>query len=214
MSDKFKDVRDAGLDEAADPFDLFEIWFEEARRSEPNDPNAMAVATVDSAGLPNVRMVLLKGLEAKSAAGRAFVFYTNFEGAKGRELQAAPKAALLFHWKSLERQIRIRGAVGEVTGAEADAYFASRPRLSQIGAWASQQSRPLEGGRAALEHAVARYSDKFNTSLIPRPPYWSGFRVTPVEIEFWISQPFRLHDRLLFARPDQKGGWTKTRLFP
>lgn len=213
MSDRYDKVRDAGLDDAQDPFDLFEIWFSEARGAELNDPNAMAVATVDAAGLPNVRMVLLKDLDAAGTKNRGFVFYTNFDGAKGRELLAAPKAALLFHWKSIERQIRIRGAVSVVTSAEADAYFASRPRLSQIGAWASQQSRPLEA-RAVLEDAVARYSEKFETAAIPRPPYWSGFRVTPVEIEFWLSQPFRLHDRAVFRRSSPDAAWTKTRLFP
>ncbi len=213
MSDKNDKVRNAGLDGAHDPFDLFEIWFAEARGSELNDPNAMAVATVDAAGLPNLRIVLLKDVDAVSTKNRGFVFYTNFEGAKGRELLAAPKAALLFHWKSLERQIRIRGAVSVVTSAEADAYFASRPRLSQVGAWASQQSRPL-AARTVLEDAVARYSAKFENAAIPRPPYWSGFRVTPVEIEFWLSQPFRLHDRALFRRASPDAAWTKTRLFP
>lgn len=213
MSETFDNETGAQLDEAHDPFDLFEIWFGAARASEPNDPNAMAVATVDREGLPNVRMVLLKDLDAVGIENRGFVFYTNFEGAKGRELLAEPKAALLFHWKSLERQIRIRGAVSVVTRAEADAYFASRPRLSQAGAWASQQSRPLTG-RAVLQDAVAHYSDKFATVAIPRPPYWSGFRVTPVEIEFWLSQPFRLHDRAVFRRPNPDSAWTKTRLFP
>lgn len=213
MSETFDNETDAQLDGANDPFDLFETWFGAARGSEPNDPNAMAVATVDREGLPNVRMVLLKDLDAVGTKNRGFVFYTNFEGAKGRELLAAPKAALLFHWKSLERQIRIRGAVNVVTTAEADAYFASRPRLSQVGAWASQQSRPL-AGRAILEDAVAHYSDKFGTAAIPRPPYWSGFRLTPVEIEFWASQPFRLHDRAVFRRPSPDAAWMKTRLFP
>ena len=213
MSDTFDIDTVAQLDRAHDPFELFEIWYDAARVSEPNDPNAMAVATVDNAGFPNIRMVLLKDLDATGTKNRGFVFYTNFEGAKGRELLAAPKAALLFHWKSLERQIRIRGAVSLVTSAEADAYFASRPRLSQVGAWASQQSRPLEA-RAVLEDAIARYSEKFGTGSIPRPPYWSGFRVTPFEIEFWLSRPFRLHDRAVFRLASDDAAWTKTRLFP
>jgi pyridoxamine 5'-phosphate oxidase len=202
---------DFGL--AEDPFTLFVAWFAEAEAHEPNDPNAMSIATVDPSGLPNVRMVLLKGLDpAERGADRGFVFYTNFEGAKGRELLATPKAALGFHWKSLRRQVRIRGAVTVVSDAEADAYFASRPRGSRIGAWASQQSRPLES-RFALEKAVASYTAKYPLGEIPRPPYWSGFRVTPLEIEFWADRPFRLHERIAFRRP-QPGPWTKSRLYP
>lgn len=196
-----------------DPFALFNEWLAEAEKSEINDPNAMAVASVDAGGLPNVRMVLLKGLDPDGEPNRGFVFYTNFEGQKGRELLAHPKAALLFHWKSLERQVRVRGAVSVVSDAEADAYYASRPRLSRIGAWASRQSRPLEG-RFALEAEVARYTAKYAIGEIPRPPHWSGFRVTPVEIEFWISRPFRLHDRLVFRRDGAAAPWHKTRLFP
>jgi pyridoxamine 5'-phosphate oxidase len=190
----------------SDPIALFSDWLEEARTNEINDPTGMALATVDPAGLPDVRMVLLKGHDAQG-----FVFYTNFESAKGRELIATPKAALLFHWKSLRRQVRVRGPVGEVTPEEADAYFASRPRDSRIGAWASDQSRPLEG-RFALERRVAEYALKFGVGEVPRPPHWSGFRVTPTEIEFWKDGAFRLHDRILYRRLGE--GWQTTRLYP
>ncbi|HJZ31164.1 MAG TPA: pyridoxamine 5'-phosphate oxidase [Hyphomicrobiaceae bacterium] len=195
-----------------DPFALFETWFAEAAAHEPSDPNAMTLATVDSAGLPNSRVVLLKGLDAADHAARGFVFYTNFESVKGRELIACKAAALNFHWKSLRRQVRIRGTVGVVTDAEADAYFASRPRGSRIGAWASQQSRPLES-RFALEKAVAAVTARYLVGEIPRPPYWSGFRVTPVEIEFWHERPFRLHERVAFRR-EAEGGWRKALLYP
>ena len=191
----------------ADPISLFAAWLGEAEASEPNDPNAMALATVDGDGMPDVRMVLLKEHDAKG-----FVFFTNFESAKGRELAANPKAALCFHWKSLSRQVRVRGPVTEVTAEEADAYFASRPRLSRIGAWASQQSRPLES-RFALEKAVATFTAKYAIGEVPRPPYWSGFRLAPVEIEFWQSGAFRLHDRVRFTR-GADGAWEKTRLYP
>ncbi|MGB4865627.1 MAG: pyridoxamine 5'-phosphate oxidase [Hyphomicrobium sp.] len=203
----------ADFTSAEDPFGLFETWYSEAQASEINDPNAMVVATVDGEGLPNVRMVLLKGLDEAGVAGRGFVFYTNFEGAKGQEILANPKVALLFHWKSLRRQIRIRGTVTVVSDTEADAYYASRPRLSRIGAWASQQSRPLEG-KFALEAQVAKYTAKFGLGDIPRPPYWSGFRVTPVEIEFWREAAFRLHDRVVFRRGAEAAPWNTTRLFP
>jgi pyridoxamine 5'-phosphate oxidase len=191
---------------AAEPFALFEEWFAEAKAREINDPNAMALATVDGDGLPNVRMVLLKGTDADG-----FVFYTNEESAKGRELAASGKAALLFHWKSLRRQVRIRGTVTEVSDAEADAYFASRPRDSRLGAWASQQSRPLES-RFALEKAIAFHAAKYAIGDIPRPPYWKGFRVTPQTFEFWADRPFRLHDRIAFTR--EADGWRKERLYP
>ncbi|MFN3853021.1 MAG: pyridoxamine 5'-phosphate oxidase [Phreatobacter sp.] len=195
--------------ESTEPFALFETWLAEASASELNDPTAMALATVDPEGLPNVRMVLLKGLDA-----RGFVFYTNTESAKGRELIGQGKAAGLFHWKSLRRQVRLRGPVEMVTPAEADAYFASRPRGSRIGAWASQQSRPLES-RFALEKAVAYYTAKYPVGDVPRPPHWTGFRILPVAMEFWKDGAFRLHDRVQFLRDDPEGPWTgRQRLYP
>ncbi len=193
--------------ESEEPFRLFGEWLADATAHEPNDPNAVALATVDEDGLPNARMVLLKGFDA---AG--FVFYTNFESAKGREILGSRKAAMCFHWKSLRRQVRLRGPVEIVDDDEADAYFASRPRGSRIGAWASKQSRPLEG-RFALERAVAEYTARHAIGEIPRPPYWSGFRIVPRTIEFWHDRPFRLHDRVVFSRRDD-GGWDRTRLFP
>jgi pyridoxamine 5'-phosphate oxidase len=194
--------------EADEPLRLFAAWMEEAKRKEPADPNAMALATVDPDGLPNVRMVLLKGLD-----DRGFVFYTNTESQKGLELAGQRKAALLFHWKSLTRQIRIRGPVETVTPEEADAYFATRPRLAQLGAWASQQSRPLES-RLAFEKAVAVQTAKYALGAVPRPPHWSGFRVVPVRMEFWHDRPFRLHDRVEFRREGSDGAWRKARLYP
>ena len=193
---------------AADPFALFAEWLKAAEAAEPNDPNAMSLATVDADGMPNVRMVLLKGLD-----GRGFVFYTNVESPKGRELTAVPKAAAVFHWKSLRRQVRLRGAVECVTDAEADAYFATRPKGSQIGAWASKQSRPMEG-RFALEKSVALYTAKYAITSVPRPSYWSGYRIVPLSMEFWHDRPFRLHDRIEFRRIDENAPWVKTRLYP
>lgn len=192
--------------EESEPFTLFAQWLADATESEPNDPNALALATVDDEGLPNVRMVLLKGFDQDG-----FVFYTNYESQKGRELLGARKAAMCFHWKSLRRQVRIRGDIETVTDAEADEYYASRARGSRIGAWASKQSRPLES-RFALEKAVAEYTAKFGLGDIPRPPHWSGFRLKPSSIEFWHDRKFRLHDRVEFKRID--GGWDKVRMYP
>jgi pyridoxamine 5'-phosphate oxidase len=194
--------------EAGEPFVLFAEWLKDAKAKEPNDPNAMAVATVDADGLPDVRMVLLKDFDE---AG--FVFYTNALSAKGQQLTQDPKAALLFHWKSLRRQVRIRGGVSRVSDAEADAYFHSRARQSQIGAWASDQSRPLED-RFALEKKVAEYGLKFGLGKIDRPPHWTGFRVAPLAMEFWRDRPFRLHDRVQFRRDTVTGGWSRAKLYP
>ena len=208
----FKDMSiltaSAGFTERDDPFNLFAEWLKEAEAKEINDPNAMSLATVDEEGLPNVRMVLLKGFD-----DRGFVFYTNYESQKGQEVQSAMKAAINFHWKSLRRQVRVRGIVEKVTSAEADEYFQSRPRDSRIGAWASQQSRPLEGP-FALTAAVATYAAKFAIGEVPRPPHWSGFRILPLSIEFWHDRPFRLHDRVVFRRADPKAAWTKAKLYP
>ena len=192
--------------EASEPLTLFANWFGDAEKTEPNDPNAVALATVDGDGLPDVRMVLLKGYDE-----RGFVFYTNFESAKGVEILGSMKAAMCFHWKSLRRQVRLRGPVEIVSDEEADAYYASRARGSRIGAWASKQSRPLES-RFALEKAVTEYTARHAIGDIPRPPYWSGFRIMPQTIEFWHDRPFRLHDRLVFSRDGE--GWRTTRLYP
>jgi pyridoxamine 5'-phosphate oxidase len=213
MSQQSHDTHGGDFAEAVEPFLLFESWFGEAREKEINDPNAMAIATADPSGLPNVRMVLLKGLDGAGVPGRGFVFYTNLESAKGRELAANPQAAIVFHWKSLLRQVRARGRITPVTPEEADEYYASRHRTSRIGAWASKQSRPLES-RLALEKAVAIETARFGISTIPRPPHWSGFRLTPLEIEFWSDRPFRLHDRVVFRRETPDAHWTKTRLYP
>ena len=189
-----------------DPFDLFAHWLKDAEAKEINDPNGVALATVDPDGLPDVRMVLLKGFDPDG-----FVFYTNTHSAKGRQLLSGGKAALLFHWKSLRRQVRIRGPVVPVSDAESDAYFATRPRQSQIGAWASDQSQEV-AGRFALEKKVAEYALKFGLGPVPRPPHWQGFRVTPVQIEFWRDGAFRLHDRMQYRRDG--AGWTRRRLNP
>lgn len=191
-----------------EPMKLFAKWLKEAERSEPNDANAMALATVDGQGMPNLRMVLLK-----HADEQGFVFYTNTDSAKGRELTASGKAALNFHWKSLRRQIRLRGTVSPVSDKEADSYFASRARGSRIGAWASRQSRELES-RFALEKQVAKFTARYGVGPVPRPQWWSGFRLVPLEMEFWHDRPFRLHDRIVFRRPSPGAPWKKARLYP
>lgn len=195
-------------DRPADPLTVFAAWLAEAEAAEINDPNAVALSTVGADGMPSCRMVLLKGYDENG-----FVFYTNYESRKGRQLLDHPKAALLFHWKSLRRQVRIEGEVAPVSDAEADEYFASRAKQSQIGAWASQQSRPLEG-RFELEKRVAKYAAKYAVGQVPRPPYWSGFRVVPRLIEFWQDGAFRLHDRLVYTREAAGAGWSTERLYP
>jgi pyridoxamine 5'-phosphate oxidase len=194
--------------ESDEPLRLFADWFADAGKSEAGDATAMTLATVDADGLPNARMVLLKGFDQ-----RGFVFYTNTDSPKGLELARTPSAAMVFHWKSLNRQVRLRGPVEPVTGAEADAYFATRPRLAQIGAWASKQSAPLES-RMAFEQALALAMARFAVGSVPRPPNWSGYRLQPLAMEFWHDRPYRLHDRIEFRRaaPDQP--WSKTRLYP
>lgn len=192
--------------ERAEPIGLFVDWLADARAHEVNDANAMTLSTLDAEGLPDARIVLLKDVD-----GRGFTFYSNRESAKGVELTACPVAALTFHWKSLRRQVRVRGAVQPVGPEEADAYFASRARESRIGAWASDQSRPLPD-RAALEAAVARETARFDGQDVPRPERWTGWRVVPSSVEFWRDRPFRLHDRMRFDRNDE--GWVKTRLWP
>lgn len=193
-------------DKESDPIVRFAALYAEARETEPGDPEAVALATADAAGRPSVRMVLLKGVDA-----RGFVFYTNFDSRKGEQLTANPHAALCFHWKSLERQVRVEGPVARVDDAEADAYFDSRPRESRIGAWASRQSRPLSD-RLELEKAVARYAARYAVGRVPRPPHWGGFRIAPARIEFWRSRPFRLHERILYVRDGAE--WTTQRLYP
>jgi pyridoxamine 5'-phosphate oxidase len=193
---------------ADDPLRLFEAWLKDAVASEPRDPNAMTLATVDPDGLPNARMVLLKGVDE-----RGFVFYTNLDSQKGQELDATPKAALVFHWKSLNRQVRVRGPVERVSDEDADTYFATRPKQAQIGAWASKQSAPLES-RLAFEKAVALAAAKYALGTVPRPPRWSGYRIEPSAIEFWQDRPFRLHDRVEFRREAPGSTWNRTRLYP
>lgn len=190
----------------SEPIELFRAWLAEAEQSEPNDPNAMALATADEDGKPSIRMVLLKRADAEG-----FVFYTNYESRKGVELLSQPRAALCFHWKSLRRQIRIEGPVKTVSRDEADAYFSSRTRDSQIGAWASQQSRSM-GSKAELLKRVGVYTAKFAVSKVPRPPHWSGFRLVPTYYEFWKDGRFRLHDRLVYRRVDN--GWQTDTLYP
>ncbi|HEY2070614.1 MAG TPA: pyridoxamine 5'-phosphate oxidase [Rhizomicrobium sp.] len=208
MSEIGAPIDDGGITPRQDPFQLFDTWMDEAKKSEPNEANAMAIASVDAEGRPNVRMVLLK-----EATHAGFVFYTNFESAKGRELLGQKHAALVLHWKSLRKQIRARGTVAPVSDAEADAYFASRPKDSQIGAWSSPQSRPMEG-RWTFEKEIAKNAAKYALTKVPRPPYWSGFRITPLEIEFWRDRPFRLHDRLVYRRDTADAPWRTERLYP
>ena len=201
MTDTTNDANDDA------PLKLFQSWLAEAHELEPNDPTAMTVATADADGAPSARMVLLKDADA-----RGFVFYTNTDSQKGRELDANPRAALVFHWKTLRRQIRVNGAVERVSDAEADAYFASRARGSQIGAWASDQSQLLDG-RFELEKRVAKFAAKFGIGTVPRPPFWTGYRVVPARFEFWQDKPFRLHERIIYTRADD-GGWSTGRIFP
>jgi pyridoxamine 5'-phosphate oxidase len=194
------------IPDASDPFALFAAWMEDARRAEPVDPNAMTLATTTADGRPSARMVLLKDV-----SGGGFVFYTNTLSRKGGELAANPQVALLFHWKSLARQIRIEGTAAPVSPEEADAYYATRPRISRLGAWASDQSRPL-AAREDLQARVAEMAARFPGEDIPRPPHWSGFRVTPETFEFWQDMPFRLHDRTVYGRGET--GWQRWKLCP
>ena len=194
--------------EIVDPFPLFRQWFAEAAAKEVNDPDAITLATVDASGMPDARAMLCKQVDE-----RGFVFYTNAESAKGGEIAANPKAAILYHWKSLRRQVRARGPLAKISDAESDAYFTSRARLSRIGAWASQQSRPLES-RGKLLGEVAILTAKFGIGEIPRPPYWGGFRLTPIQIEFWQDHQYRLHDRVRFTRASEGDPWRRQRLYP
>jgi pyridoxamine 5'-phosphate oxidase len=201
-----------GIFAGEDPFVIAQSWLKEAEASEINDPNAIALASVDAEGMPNVRMVLLKEIEAEGAGQGAFVFYTNYESVKGREISAAGKAAFVMHWKSLHRQLRVRGHVTREDGPQADAYFASRSLKSRLGAWASKQSQPLSG-RTALVAEVAKVTAQHGPNPA-RPPHWGGFRITPVEIEFWADGAFRLHDRFRWTRADAGSSWSVARLNP
>lgn len=199
---------DAALFAENEPFTLFERWFKEAKEKEPNDPNGMALATADASGFPDVRMVLMKSFE-----GGGFTFYTNAESAKGTQLSENAKAAVVFHWKTLRRQVRARGLISFVSDAESDAYFQSRDRGARLGAWASAQSRPLED-RLALEKRIAEYALKYGVGEVPRPAHWRGYKLTPLSFEFWRDRPFRLHDRLTFTRDAPASPWKKNRLYP
>lgn len=194
--------------DATDPIALFQSWLKEATEAEPGDANAMSVATVDNSGLPNVRVLLLKDVDVDG-----FVFYTNLNSTKGEELLGAKKAALCFHWKSLARQVRVRGPIAQVSNAEADAYFATRPRGSQLGAWASNQSHPMES-RESLVEDVMKLEEKHSGEDVPRPDHWSGLRLAPSSIEFWINREFRLHDRRAFTRKSMADPWAADRLYP
>lgn len=198
-------------DSPTDPFALFHAWMAEAEATEPNDPNAMTVATATPDGVPSARILLLKEVDPPEATPRGFVFYTNKQSRKSDELAANPRAALLFHWKGLRRQVRIEGTVTDTGAAESDAYFATRPRISRLGAWASDQSRPL-AERGVLERRLAEQEARFPGETIPRPPHWGGYRLIPTRFEFWQDMPFRLHDRTVFTADG--AGWAVGKLFP
>ena len=201
-------TENTGSNPPADPWILFREWYALAEKNEPNDPNAMALATVGAHGMPSVRMVLFKG-----HGPEGFMFLTNRESAKGDQLKRHPKAAICLHWKSLKRQVRAEGPIELISDAESDAYFATRPRESRLGAWVSQQSRVLES-RAALDLAVADAEKKFEGMDVPRPPYWGGYRLMPLMMEFWLEGRFRLHDRIVYRRAALNSPWTQERLYP